>query len=138
MSKSNYSESAVLNAWLRSAAFPKPSNIYIGLITTLSSTESGTPAEPVGNGYGRVALAVADASWSAPVDEVGTMVVTNTGEIAFATVTGSGWGTIVGFIVATAVSGGEVIYEGALNAPQTVQAGNPIRFPPGSLKIGES
>lgn len=138
MSKSNYAETSVLNAWLRSAAFPKPANVYIGLITSLSSTETGIPAEPVGNGYARVALAVVDASWLAPADSGGAMAVTNTPEVAFPTVTGTGWGTVVGFIIATAVSGGEVIYEGVLTAPQTVQAGNPIRFPAGSLTVSES
>lgn len=134
--KSPWAERAVLNAFYRSAAFPKPSNVYIGLVTAFTEGENA-PTEPVGNGYARVALAVADASWALTTDAEGRSSLTNATEIVFPAVTGAGWGLVVAAISMTAVSGGTLIHEAILTPSRQVLAGDPVRLPVGLLRISE-
>lgn len=137
MSKSNLWETAVLNSSLRGQSFPVPSNVYVGLLGA-DPGESGAVGEPTGNDYARVAVAATTAAWTTPAEVEGAMETSNAQEIVFPVPTGAGWGVLSRFGLFLAAVGGEASYYGDLSQTQTVVAGNPLRFPPGSLKIRES
>lgn len=134
MSMSDYLETASLNVWYRSATFTKPSNIYVSL-WTVGPNEDGTGTEVTGGAYARVAMAVADASWTAPATDGTDKSITNAVAITFAAPTAN-WGTIVGFGIHDAVTAGNLLDMGTLDTPRTVNSGdNPPSFSVGSLKI---
>ncbi len=119
---SDYAEQSELNAWFRTAAFPKPSNVYFSLHTA-DPTDAGTGAEVAGGAYARVALAVADASWTAPSVSGASYQITNALAITFAAPTAD-WGVVTHIGIWTAVTAGSLIASGALAASRTVLSGD--------------
>lgn len=128
---SNYFENAIVN-WMRGTTFPAvPANLYVSLHTA-DVTDAGTGTEVSGGSYARVAVATAVGSWDATSGTDG--FTENTGAITFPTASGS-WGTITHFGIWDAVSGGNLIFHGALTASKTVGSGDTVSFPAESLEI---
>lgn len=140
--KSNYLETAVLNHIFRTATLSKPSNVYVSLHTA-DPTDAATANElTIGsNGYTRVAVSSADASWSAPADSGDAKQITNAAAITFGTPTGD-WASgnpITHFGIWDASSSGNLLYSGALGTSRTVLNGdNAPSFAIGALAIQES
>lgn len=137
--KSDAMESEVLNIYYRTAAFSKPANQYVALFTA-DPTDAGSGAEVTGLGYARVAVAVADAQWSAPADDgSGSQQISNVNAITFPSPTGNWTGPITHFGIMSAASGGTLRHSGALTTPRTVNNGDVApSFAAGQLVIKES
>ena len=135
--KGDVLETAMLNHEYRTATRAKPANKWIALFTA-DPLDAGSGAEVTGTGYARVQVAVADASWSAPADSSGNMVITNAIAITFPTPGGNWSGPITHWASMDANTGGNVMHRGALTTPRTVNNGDQApTFAIGALTIGE-
>lgn len=86
-----------------------------------------------GGAYARVAVAPADANWSAP-DATGGLT-DNVAAIAFPTPTAN-WGQVTHFAIFDRPTGGNQLIWGALTTPKTINNGDPApSFPIGALDI---
>jgi hypothetical protein len=105
-----------------------PPTIYIGLSTADPADDASGLAEPVGNGYARVATT--GATW-----EVASGGATqNAAAITFAVATGS-WGTISHFALFDALTEGNMLAHEALGESQTITTNQIPRFAAGALDI---
>jgi hypothetical protein len=137
--KSTYLSDAVLDHIFRTSTFTKPTNIYVGL-NYADPTDAGTNTEITGTGYARVAVASADASWTAPATSGAERSIVNNIAITFPS-PGGDWnsGDPIGyFSLWDASSGWNMLYSGALGTARTVVSGdNPPVMSIGSLEIAE-
>ena len=136
---SNYLQNKVLDAELRGTPYTFPTTVYVGLVTTLENAAAGG-VEVSGNGYARAAEVSNLTDWSGTQGAGTTAVssgtsgtISNNVAINFPTPTGSGWGTVVGFGLWDASTGGNLLIFAPLAAPQTIGAGNTVSFPAGTL-----
>lgn len=140
--KSNYLETAVLNHIFRTDTLSKPSSVYVSLHTA-DPTDAATSNElTIGsNGYTRVAISSANASWTAPADSGDAKQITNAAAVTFGTPTGD-WASgnaITHFGIWDASSSGNLLYSGSLGTSRIVLNGdNPPSFAIGALAIQES
>ena len=130
---SDYLEAAILNSVFRATAFPaEPTNVYIALFTAAPS-DSGGGTEVSGNAYARKTISTAGGTaFSAP--GVGGETH-NVAEQAFAAASGGNWGTVTHFGIFDAVSGGNLLFHGALTASKVVNDGDVFRFVASALSI---
>lgn len=127
---SDYLEQALLNHIFRNTDFTRPANIYVALFTVAPS-DAGGGTEVSGGSYARQAVATgASSGWDAP----SSGALANTAEIAFPTATAN-WGTVAAVGLFDAVSGGNLLFHGALAANKTVNSGDVFRFNAGDLDI---
>lgn len=128
---SDYLETAFLNHCLRTDTLAKPANIYASLHTE-DPTDAGGVGEFTGTGYARAAIAVADASWTAPATFGDAQRITNLGLIQFPS-PGSEWGSYPYMGFSDAASAGHLLVKaqnlisrlvGASDNPPTWLAGN--------------
>lgn len=131
---SDYLETAFLNHILRTPEFVKLSNVYFGLYE-VDPTEAGGVGEFTGTGYARVAVAVADASWTAPALAGDDHRTENAGSILWPAPLAA-WGTY-GFVGASdAASAGNLLFRTNILDPRAVnQSDQPPIFLPGQLKL---
>lgn len=132
--KTNHAETETLNFWLRPGApLPtRPTAVYVALYTAMADGETGSGTEVSGGAYARQPV-----TFSAPTDVGGAMQVQNVGELIFPVATAN-WGTVSYFSVMTALTGGTMLYHGALTASKTVNIDDQLRFAEGALKISEA
>lgn len=131
---SDYLETAWLNHTLRTATFSKPANVYAGW-HDVSPTDAGGVGEFTGTGYARVAIAVADASWSAPATEGDAEKVTNAGLITWPS-PGADWGTYNYVSLSDAASAGNLLVYMETEHPELVINGDsPPVILPGAWRI---
>lgn len=132
--KTNYLEGAFLNHLLRTTALTQPANVYVGLYTA-APTDAGGGTEVSGNGYARVAVSRADASWSAPS---GTPRATaNAGAITYSPNPTASWGTVTHFGIFDSLTGGQLLYWAALSTSKTINSGDVVAFAAGAISITE-
>lgn len=137
---SDYSENKLIDHLFRSSSFPKPSFLFVGLLTTAPSDASpGT--EVVGGSYARVVRSPSDANWEATQggvvgDSTGTSGTTqNAAAITFPAPTAS-WGVVTHLAIFDASVGGNMLFHGTLASPKTINSGDPApSFAPGQLDI---
>lgn len=133
-SASNYLEAGIINLVLRGQNFPAPSKNYIALFTADPTDVNITANEVVGAWYSRQDVAKGggiDTGWTPPVDGVST----NTMVITFPSVTDSPV-TVTHFGIYDAVTGGNLLFHGALAAPKLLSVDDMLMFPIGALRIG--
>lgn len=132
--KSTYLETAVINL-LRGFSVTAPVNVYVGLYTAMSSDRSvgGTEVSTSGTNYARQPITFGTPAYNMD----GSVKVANLAQVTFLTAS-SVWGTIVGFGIYDAASGGNLLYFGTLSAMQSVSTGDTIVFDTGSLNVSES
>jgi hypothetical protein len=124
MSLTNYGENWFLQQLIDSG------NLYIGLDTT-SASETGPGVEVSGGGYSRMQIPLA-----APADGQ----TSNTTLIQFPTAT-ENWGTVYGFGLWDAPTGGNLYWYGILTdqngnpLPKTVTAGDIFQIPANNLTL---
>jgi hypothetical protein len=129
---SDYLEGQLINHVFRTASFTKPTGLYVALFTVTPS-DSGGGTEVTGGSYARVNLAPADANWTAPSS--GNGQTSNLAAVTFPTPTAD-WGTVVAIGIFDAVSGGNLLFWGALTASKTIHNGDAApSFATGSLVI---
>jgi hypothetical protein len=126
--KTDYLEDAMLNHVLRNTAYTSPTTIYVALFTTLPADDGTGGVEVTGGSYARQAVTFAAPS---------SGVVANSGAVTFPTATAS-WGTVLGMGLFDAVSGGNLLYFGALATSKTVDNGDQISFANAALTVAET
>jgi len=95
MSASNFLESAIANYIFRSVSLTAPTEINIGLFTTMPSEYGTGGVEPSAAEYARVLYGPGASYWTEP--QSGDGVSSNISMILFPAPTGIAWGTIIGF-----------------------------------------
>ena len=105
----NYTENNLINHIFRTTSFVKPTTLYVGLITTVTSGETGSVTEvsPTATGYARVARNALDANWvdSATLNDGTT---SNVAIIQFPAATAD-WGTVTHFGIWDAATAGNLL-----------------------------
>jgi hypothetical protein len=125
---SNYLQNKYIDWLFRGQAYTVPTTQYVGLDTT-AGTAAACGTEVSGGSYARVAITSSLTSW-AGTQGVGTTAVSNgtsgqtsnNGAITFPAPTAN-WGTVVGFCVWDASTGGNLLYYGPLTVNQTITSG---------------
>lgn len=108
--------------------------VYVALGTTAATHEDGTGfIEPTGVGnYAR--KLTADSDWNAA--SAGS--ISNGEDITFTECSGDDWGTINGFALYTALTGGVMIAHGELDTAKPISIGDTAKFAggtPGDLVV---
>jgi hypothetical protein len=132
---SNYLEDKWLRMLALKAAFTAP-DTYVSLHTA-DPTDAAGGAEVSGGSYARVQMKQDSATspyWTNPADDSGPQEIHNSGALTFPTATAS-WGTVTHFGVWDAVSGGNLLYKGALTVAKTVTNGDTVSYATGNLKL---
>lgn len=125
--KTTYLETQLLNLVLRNIPFVPPTTVYLGLFT-VAPTAGGGGTEVSDPSYARQPIV-----FGAPSGGVSS----NTGVITFPVATVA-QGTIVAVAYFDALSGGNMLYQGAVTLSKTVGIGDDVSFAIGVLTIGEN
>lgn len=136
---SDYLEQALLNELFRNANFAVPTT-YIALLTA-DPTDAGTMTGEVsaaGSAYARLLVnkdGVTSPYWAAPADNgAGGYKVVNTQDLNFAVATAN-WGTITHIAIMDAVTGGNMLFSGALGASKLIQTNDKLTIPATTLVV---
>jgi len=124
---SDYAANKLIDHITGKTTFTKPT-VYIGLSTANPTNDGSGLAEPVGNGYARVATT--GSTWNAAA----TRSTSNASAITFPEATGS-WGTLTHFALFDASSGDNMLAWGQLTAPEAIDDGQIPRYSTGTLTI---
>jgi hypothetical protein len=141
--KTDYLENKLIDHVFRGIAFPAPTVIAIALFTAAPS-DAGGGTEVAGGGYGRAALNPSATNWT-NTQGAGTGASAGTGGqtsnavvVTFPAPSGA-WGVATHFAICDALTGGNVLYTAPLQAPKTINAGDPApTFPVGTLTVTEA
>jgi hypothetical protein len=130
MGKSTYLSNIIMNHVLRNVAYTPPASVYLALFTDMTNVEeTGSLANEVsGGGYARKALTLPAASGGE---------ITLDSDLFFDAATAD-WGTIVGFAIMDASTGGNVLYAGNLSASRAFYAGDTPYIPANTLTVSET
>lgn len=138
---SDYLENKLVDLLFRAQALTPPATLYVALYTA-TPADAGGGTEVSGNAYARVAVTSSLANWAGTQSAGSTSASSGTGgqtsnnaAINFPTPTPSGWGTCTHFAIFDASSGGNMITWGALTTPKTINAGDTVSFPIGTLTV---
>lgn len=130
LSKSNWWKTACLNAALRGQNFTAPPSVFIALYTS-NPTDSDTGQEVTGGGYARQKVTFLE---SVITDR--RAVTRNVDDVPFPAATAS-QGLVTHIGIRTAVTGGNLIYHGALKNPRTIMENDLVRFIASQIVIDE-
>ncbi|MDR2076905.1 MAG: hypothetical protein LBP61_08275 [Desulfovibrio sp.] len=103
--KTNYMAQAILNHLLSKDEYTPPSTMYVGLYDVDPGKAGTDGTEVTGGGYARQPVTFGDVS--------GEGVVVNSEAVIFPDVT-SPWGSVAGFALLDAETGGNILYRGDL------------------------
>ena len=120
---SNYLENKILLHVLSNTAYTSPATVYLGLHTA-DPTDAGTGTEVSGGSYARQSFA----------STISGNAASNTSAIEFPTATAT-WGTVGWVAVWDNLTGGNLLFHGALTASKTIASGDVFRVPAGDLDI---
>lgn len=123
-SASDYLENKLLDHALGTAAYTKPTAVYLALFTA-DPGEAGGGTEVSGNGYARQACAF---------DAAATGATANTAAKTF-TAAGGAWGTITHWALFDALTAGNMLWHGDLTTARTIGDGDQLTFAIGALAI---
>lgn len=138
--KSDYLESAVLNAVFRNGSWPTlGTSVYVSLHTA-DPTDAGSGTEVSGGSYARVAVARnVTTNFTAPADSSGAQQTSNAVAITFPSPTANWPGPITHVGIFDAATAGNLLYSAALGSPRTVNNGDVApSFAIGALTASES
>lgn len=124
---SDYLENKVLDHILGGADYTRPAIVYLAFYTA-APNDGGGGTEVTGGSYARPA--VTNNATNFPSASGGTK--SNGTAIVFPTAT-AGWGTVTHFGVFDAVTGGNLLFHGALTASKLVEAGDTPSYPIGAM-----
>jgi hypothetical protein len=130
MAKTHYLSDAVLNEVLRNVEYAQAATVYVALFTT-PTDKNGGGTEVSGGGYARQAV-----TFGAPGAGVDGRKVANSAEVAFPVATAD-WGTITHVAIFDAASGGNMLYQGAMEAAKTINTNDQLKFAVGDLSVEE-
>ena len=123
----DYTENLALTYLFNTGAVTRPTAWFVGLFTAAPS-DTGGGTEVTGNGYARVSAGTISGSGTATT-------FTNAAAIEFAAASGGNWGTIGWAAVFDASTGGNMLAWAALTTSRTINDGDVLRIPAGSLDI---
>ena len=126
---SDYLEAALLNAVFRKVAYTSPTTVYLALYTTAASDAAGG-TEVTGGAYARQAITFAAPANSAD----GGKFIENTADIQFPVATAT-WGTVTHIGLVDALTGGNLLYHGALPSSKLIENGDQFKILAGNLEI---
>lgn len=125
---SDYLENKLLDHVLGNTAFTAPSPLFIALFTA-SPSDSGGGTEVTGGSYAR--LSVTNNTTNFPAASGGSK--SNGVTFSYSPNPSAGWGTVVAVGIFDASTGGNLIKWGDLTTSKTINSGDPVSFPSGSL-----
>lgn len=102
--------------------YTKPSTVYIAVFT-VAPTDADTGTEATGGSYARVGVTNNATNWpnyAADLKSNGTA-------ITFPTATGS-WGSIISWGIYDAITGGNLMFHGALTTARSIVSGDTPSF----------
>ena len=123
---SDYAEKLLLDWMMTAGAATRPTAWYVALYTAAPS-DAGGGTEVSGSGYARKAVTFAAASTPA-----GT--TSNTSAVTF-TAAGGNWGAVSHIGIHTAVTGGSLLWHGAMTATKTIADGDTLEFAVGNIDL---
>ena len=123
---SDFLEEELLDHVLNGLTWASPASVWIGLYTAVPS-DAGGGTEVSGTGYARIQMT---GGWTVTVN-----VADNTAIIDFGTAGAGGWGTIGWVGIFDAVTGGNLLFWGALSATKTVNDGDSFQFAASALTV---
>jgi len=123
---SDHAEALLLDWLMTNGSATRPTAWYVALYTVAPS-DSGGGTEVSGNGYAREAV-----TFAAATSPGGT--TSNTGAVTF-TASGGNWGSITHIGIHDAVSGGNLLWHGAMTASKTVNDGDTLEFSIGNIDL---
>jgi len=127
-------ENKILNFLFKNNAgsFTTPGdNIYVGLATAVSSAEGGSVTEATFTNYARQQKTA--STWTVPSTATDAQIATTT-QIEFPASGGTN-NTITHVFIASAASGGDIYFIGALDASKAIASGDIFRINAGNLSI---
>ena len=137
---SDYLENGLVDQIFRGQTAPTTSTLYIGLYTAAPS-DTGGGTELSGSGYARVSVTSSLANWAGTQSTGSTTASSGTGgetsnniDITFPEPTSS-WGQVQAFGVFDASTGGNLLFHGSLTINKTINEGDTVTFPAGSLVV---
>jgi len=123
---SDHAEALLLDWLMTNGTATRPTAWYVGLYTAAPS-DSGGGTEVSGSGYAREAV-----TFAAATSPGGT--TSNTGAVTF-TASGGNWGTITHIGIHDALSGGNLLWHGAMTASKIVNDGDTLEFSIGNIDL---
>lgn len=137
---SDYLENKLIDQIFRGQAAPTTSTLYVALFTAAPS-DSGGGTEVSGNNYSRAAVTSSLANWAGTQSSGSTTAssgtggaTSNNGAITFATPSAT-WGTVTHFGIFDAATTGNLLFSGALTTSKTINSGDTVSFPAGTLSV---
>lgn len=131
MAATDYLEQRIIDFVLKGNAefsFTPPTTVYVALFTT-ATADDGSGTEVSGANYARQSVAFS------AMTGVTNGVTSNSAEVAFPTAGAGGWGTITHAAVFDALSGGNMLYHGALAVSKTVNENDTFKIAAGSFAL---
>lgn len=123
---SDFLENAVLDHVLGNVSYTPATTLYIGLWTADNGLEAGTlTSEVSGGGYARKSVDFSAAA---------TGSSSNSATVTFDAATAN-WGTITHVAVMDALTGGNVLFHGAVTTAKTIESGDTFQISAGNLTI---
>jgi hypothetical protein len=138
---SDYLENKLVDQLFRAQAAAGTATLYVGLYTAAPSDPNTTGTEVSGGSYARVAVTSSLANWAGTQAAASTVASSGTGgqtsnnnAITFPTPSAT-WGTVTHFAIYDAATTGNELFWGALTISKTINNGDTVSFPAGSLAI---
>jgi len=123
---SDHAEALLLDWLMTNGTATRPTAWYVALYTAAPS-DSGGGTEVSGSGYAREAV-----TFAAATSPGGT--TSNTGAVSF-TASGGDWGSITHIGIHDALSGGNLLWHGAMTASKIVNDGDTLEFSIGNIDL---
>lgn len=123
---SDHAEALLLDWLMTSGSATRPTAWYVALYTAAPS-DSGGGTEVSGSGYAREAV-----TFAAAASPGGT--TSNSGAVTFSA-SGGDWGSVTHIGIHDAVSGGNLLWHGAMTAAKTVNDGDTLEFSIGNIDL---
>lgn len=130
-SMSDYLENKLLDALLRGQSYTMPATVYVAL-ETAAGNDAACGTEVSGGSYARVAVTSSLANWAGTQSSGSTTASSGTGGTTSnnAAITlpapTANWGTVVGFCVMDASSGGNMLFRASPGTSKTVNNGDAV------------
>ena len=123
---SDYAEKLILDWMMTAGSATRPTSWYVALFTAAPS-DSGGGTEVTGSGYARQSV-----TFDAGSSPGGT--TQNSGAVSF-TASGGNFGTVTHIGIFDAVSGGNLLWHGAMTASKTINDGETLEFSAGNIDL---
>lgn len=135
MPKSPYLANLLLDTLIGTnggAVLVAPTTLYVALFT-VQPTDVSAGTEVSGGSYARLSIQNVPANFTAAASRAKS----NAADLAFAAASGS-WGTVVGYALFDAPTGGNMLFRGTLTGPVTITTGDVLSIRAGQLTITEN